>query len=338
MVLIDALYINDGGGKVLLDYLMCELNLTTIEVDYILDKRITDNYIKPKSGDSIFFMKADLLQRDKFYRLEKKRKKYSKILCFGNLPPSRKIEGTVYTFFQQALFLEIPQEFNLKKKITYNIKKQVVSLIKKNTDYWITQSTHIQQELNRKFKINKEGILVAPFYPSFESVSNERSIKQKNTYLYVSSGEKHKNHEILFRAFAEFYKTFKIGILTVTIGDEFDDLKKLIQEYAKESIPIKNIGFIKRDKLQILYQSNEFFVYPSLNESFGLGIVEAIENGCKIIGADLPYMYAVCKPSIIFDPHNHFSLVRAFENSIKNTKESKSLVRNNIDIIINLLS
>jgi hypothetical protein len=40
MILIDALYINNSGGKVLLDYLIEELEKTDKEVFYLLDERI----------------------------------------------------------------------------------------------------------------------------------------------------------------------------------------------------------------------------------------------------------------------------------------------------------
>ena len=50
--------------------------------------------------------------------------------------------------------------------------------------------------------------------------------------------------------------------------------------------------------LQKEYLSSEFLMFPSLTESFGLGLIEAIECGCKVIGADLPYTYEVCEPHL----------------------------------------
>ena len=40
MLLIDAIYINTGGGKILLDYLIEELEKTDKQIFYLLDKRI----------------------------------------------------------------------------------------------------------------------------------------------------------------------------------------------------------------------------------------------------------------------------------------------------------
>ena len=40
MVLIDAIYINNGGGKILFDYLISQLNKSDLELYYLIDSRI----------------------------------------------------------------------------------------------------------------------------------------------------------------------------------------------------------------------------------------------------------------------------------------------------------
>jgi hypothetical protein len=66
--------------------------------------------------------------------------------------------------------------------------------------------------------------------------------------------------------------------------------------------------------------------------------VEAIENGCKVIGADLPYTYAVCKPSLVFNPLEVDSITEALSLSLqKNTINSESKVKNEINTLISLL-
>ena len=91
MILIDAVYINNGGGKVLLDYLMKFLEETNIEVYYLLDDRMSNNCISIKKSNRTKFLKANLFNRYVFYK--KHRTNFSTILCFGNIPPSIKIES-----------------------------------------------------------------------------------------------------------------------------------------------------------------------------------------------------------------------------------------------------
>ena len=67
MILIDALYINNGGGKVLLDYLIQELNKLDIEIFYLFDKRIENTYylVNPKSQKC--FLESSFTKRKQFY-------------------------------------------------------------------------------------------------------------------------------------------------------------------------------------------------------------------------------------------------------------------------------
>jgi glycosyltransferase involved in cell wall biosynthesis len=74
----------------------------------------------------------------------------------------------------------------------------------------------------------------------------------------------------------------------LTFGKDFNDLNSIKEIRIKKGFPIINHGFIPRDKLGMIYGRAAFSIYPSLTESFGMGIVEAIENQCNIIGSDLP--------------------------------------------------
>ena len=44
MILIDALFINDGGGKILLDYLIVQLKKSDLDIYFLLDDRIIGNH------------------------------------------------------------------------------------------------------------------------------------------------------------------------------------------------------------------------------------------------------------------------------------------------------
>ena len=48
MILIDAIYIYDGGGKVLFDLLVDELQKKPVDVYYLVDKRIESDFRKKK--------------------------------------------------------------------------------------------------------------------------------------------------------------------------------------------------------------------------------------------------------------------------------------------------
>lgn len=335
MILIDALYINDGGGKVLLEYLIDELKITKKEVFYLLDKRMEQDHLKLLIGKQVMFETASLSKRKRFYVENKD--KFSTILCFGNLPPNIRVKTKVYTYFHQLLFLKVPQEMPYHKKGIYYLKTRILNHYKRNTDFWLVQTNLVKESLSKKYGIKIESIFSLPFFPQLPS-SVENFERIQNQYIYVSNAPQHKNHVRLIEAFCAFYDECKTGNLILTVSDDFPIIKKLIKEKQDLNYPIQNIGFVSREQLKKCYQQSQYFIYPSLMESFGLGLVESVENGCKIIAADLPYTFAVCEPSFVFNPHDGKSIKQALIYSFQNElKPSLSKVRNEINAIINLL-
>lgn len=336
MILIDAIYINNGGGKILLDYLMSSLNETSIEITYLLDGRIKNNHINVDKA-TVFYINGSFLQRHIFYK--KNRNAFSKILCFGNLPPSVKTTAQVYTYFHQPIYLKISKEFSLFQKFGFFVKIEILKYIANKTDFWWVQSNFIKQKLHEKFKFCPENIKVLPFYRPFDS-DNSEIIRKKNSFIYVSNGTPHKNHKRLLRGFCKFYDNHKKGKLTLTINEQYPEVLQLIANAERGGYPVYNIGYVDRQLLQKIYLSSEFLIFPSMAESFGLGLIEAIECGCKVIGANLPYTFEVCEPSLIFNPTEVQSIADAFANSIlsKNLQPSVPKIKNNIIEIINILN
>ena len=77
MILVDAVFINVGGGKILLDYLISKLELTHLNITYLLDKRVENKIQLIKSSNSVLFIEPSLKVRNNFYRNNKV--KFSKI-------------------------------------------------------------------------------------------------------------------------------------------------------------------------------------------------------------------------------------------------------------------
>ncbi|WP_234109080.1 glycosyltransferase [Chryseobacterium sp. R2A-55] len=332
MILIDALYVNGGGGKVLLDYLITELGSRDVEVLILMDKRIESDPFYAGLKNRVIFMEAGLRNRKEFYKAREN--EFNAVLCFGNLPPLRKMNAKVYTYFHQLLYLKIPENFSLKNKFLYNLKALILRTLRKNTDFWLVQSDLIKSQFQKKYKVS--NVKVLPFYPPLKNEGE--TIRIKNAYLYVSNATPHKNHKNLIDAFCQFFDQKQTGKLILTVSENYPETVELINQKIGQGYPIENIGFVNRDQLAKVYRSAEFLIFPSLAESFGLGLVEAINLGCRVIAADLPYTHAVCEPSLTFNPLQVESIVEALLLSLhKDVKPAVNKVPNQIDELIALL-
>ena len=335
MLLVDTIYINDGGGKVLLDYLIKRLEDTEMKCFYLFDNRIKENHQKIKLTNQVLYLKPSLRHRFLFYRRHKS--SFSKIFCMGNLPPNIKMIAEVYTYYHSPLYLNNPEDFSTIERLKYTLKRLVLKKFIKNTNFWLVQTEFIKKRLVEKFNINNSKVSLMPFFPPFDN-SNEQVVREANSFLYVSNATTHKNHIRLIDAFCVFFNEYKIGKLTLTVSDEYNLVCDIIEKKITNGYPIINVGFLGRKKLKTLYLSSQYLIFPSLAESFGLGLVEAINNGCKVIGADLAYTYAVCEPSIVFNPYKEDSIAKAFKEAInQNVENSKSLMEDEIDDLITLL-
>ncbi len=53
---------------------------------------------------------------------------------------------------------------------------------------------------------------------------------------------------------------------------------------------------------------SQCLVYPSLNESYGMPLIEANALGLNIIGSDLEYLHNIVEPNMTFDPKSAQSI------------------------------
>lgn len=276
MIILDSTYINNGGGFILLKYLVEIIKKSQLNVFFLFDNRTKSYFEKDEMLIHKSFISNSIYERKSFYK--KNKGKFKTVFCFGNVPPPIPLDAKVIVYFHQPLFLDIPREFSFKNKVIYNIKQFILNYYKRNANIWLTQSEFIQTALAEKyFSGNKESIKILPFYPplDFNCIDVER---HKGSFLYVSNSSPHKNHERLIFAFCEAFDQTHIGSLTITVPQSDVNLCCLIDTKIKQGYPINNVGFVNRECLIELYLSHEFLIFPSLAESFGLGLAEGIDR------------------------------------------------------------
>ena len=335
MLLVDSVFINNGGGLVLLRHLVDYLESIFQNVFYLFDSR-AEVYFKKIPDLRKKYISNSLMERHFFY--QKNKDKFDKVICFGNLPPTIRLKAKVLVYFHQPLFLEIPKGFSFKNKFIYAIKQNILNFIKNNADIWLVQSENVKLEFSKKYLSGRaEKIAKLPFYPEL-NFSCYNINRAKDSFLYVSNSSPHKNHYKLIESFCLAYDEVHKGELTVTVPSTDLNLCSFIQNKIDLGYPVKNVGFIDREKLTELYLSHEYLIFPSLAESFGLGLAEAIDGGCKIIASDLKYTYEVCQPSLVFNPISINSMQSAIVTAIQiELPYAQKLIENDLSKIMQLL-
>jgi glycosyltransferase involved in cell wall biosynthesis len=93
----------------------------------------------------------------------------------------------------------------------------------------------------------------------------------------------------------------------------FDALQQIITDRSMQD-NVSFLGSVTQDELFTLYRSCRFFVFPSLVESFGNPLVEAMASGAPIATSNTAAMPEVVGPAaLLFDPANVPEIASALE-------------------------
>lgn len=109
--------------------------------------------------------------------------------------------------------------------------------------------------------------------------------------LFVSTIERRKNHEVIYRAVHLLCKDGKRDQLPKVIfvgmqGWGVNDLMKDIELDPLTQELIVQLGHVNDTELRLLYESALFCVYPSLYEGWGLPVGEALSIGKVVLCSD----------------------------------------------------
>lgn len=108
-------------------------------------------------------------------------------------------------------------------------------------------------------------------------------------FLAVNTGfSERKNVTTLIQAFQEFRNENQLATLTLC-GDDYQENGPAEQWCNSQTIDTEGIVFAgRKDRVELdqLYQESDVFLHTSLEESFGLILIEAMKNGCAIIGGE----------------------------------------------------
>ena len=329
-ILIDSVYLHSFGGQEILDLIINNLNKEVKKNHFfhLLDKRnrliIDDIDYK--------FCKPKISERKRFYT--ENINQFDKIICLANVPPPIHISNKpVIVLFHNALILEWTGSLPLFSNIKNLIKRQFINLSILKSYSWVVQTELMKTKLSNSFYIANDNIKVLPFFREQTNKYVNKSSQNLIRILCITSESPHKKNKNLLRAFAkaEFDLNYKVT-LSLTLN------KKNIKTLQKNK-EIIFLGNLSRDQVNLEYSKSDYLIYPSLIESFGLPLVESTYYNLKILASNSEYVNYVVKPSLSFDSNSITSIKEAIEKvvNLNNIKESKLLVKNELDSFINFI-
>jgi len=114
-----------------------------------------------------------------------------------------------------------------------------------------------------------------------------REQKRLNKFilLYVGQLIKEKNPDLLIQSLFELQKKgFPFYCVVVGMGDQYKNLKKLIQKLNLNDLVLMTKAIHDKDVLHQIYKSSDLFTFPSTYETQGLVVFEAAQHGLPTLG------------------------------------------------------
>lgn len=316
-LIIHAPNVHRGGGKSLLQAVLAVIPFDGLDsVEAIIDKRMD---VPKEMGRDVLTSRISptVIGRARAeWLLQSHSRAGDLVLCVGNLPPLLKNPANVVVFLQSRYLLDDIGllALGVRAGLRTWIERLWLRLRAGNADSFVVQTPSmarlVQRALCRPAK-------VLPFV-SGGAKSSRAAVDQpkdifETDFLYVASGEPHKNHRNLIEAWRLLAAEGIRPSLYLTVEERtFPGLFSWIEEMSRSyNLRIKNIGAASSEGIGELYRMSRALIYPSTLESFGLPLIEARGAGLPILASELDYVRDIVDPGESFDPHSPVSVARA---------------------------
>jgi glycosyltransferase involved in cell wall biosynthesis len=256
------------------------------------------------------------------------------VLCFGNLPPLFKLRGHTMVFVQNRYLIDSVtlHGLPLRVRLRLAIERLWLSTRMKHADEFIVQTPTMKRLLEKKTG-GKIPVRVLPFMAELRGYSRKMSqpVLHGNSefdFVYVASGEPHKNHRRLLEAWCLLADEGVFPSLYLTLDEaRFATLCKEIEVMRQQhGLKVTNAGQLSHQDVLALYTKAGAVIYPSTFESFGLPLIEARQEGLPVLASELDYVRDVLDPEQPFDPESSVSIARAVKRFMGSDEKALPLL------------
>jgi glycosyltransferase involved in cell wall biosynthesis len=332
-IFVHATNVHSGGGRSLLHAL-----LQTVPADCtifaLLDIRMPVP-VKLPANLTIRLVLPSIWQRLKAeWWLSRTTRPSDLVLCFGNLPPLFQLRGRAFVFLQNRYLIDPInlQGFPLKTRLRLEVERLWFSRRARNAHAFIVQTPSMQALLESSGKVTGKPVHILPFVNASEGyervVSSPAPRVTMQDFIYVASGEPHKNHRRLIEAWSLLAKDglYPYLWLTLDAGIHPELCAWMAQQKERGKLRVENLGVQSHEEILRLYARVGALIYPSVFESFGIPLIEARQAGLAVVASELDFVRDVLDPEQVFDPQSPVSIARAVKRFMGASEEALPLL------------
>src|SRR5690606_14330546 len=205
-------------------------------------------------------------------------------------------------------------------------RRLIVPLAIKRSQLIFTVSEFEKMEIVKRLNVPPEKIQVIynavsnrfrPDIPlaTVDAFRNKYALPGKYI-LFLGNTAPKKNTKNAILAFVEYAQRNPGGAALVVLDYDRNTVIKELKRVGLESLISRFCfpGYISPDSMPVIYAAASLYLYPSLRESFGLPLLEAMASGVPVITSNISSMPEIGGGAAkLIDPHNPSQIADAIE-------------------------
>lgn len=233
---------------------------------------------------------------------------------FSKIPLILTLHDIIY--MESSALRIISSSSSLYQKFGNIYRKMIVPKVVRKSKKIITVSNFEKDCISSFFEMHNDYRLtsvyngVSEYFKPVTADSVLHSVKEKynlpDRYVFfLGNTDPKKNTKGALVAFSQFLKQTGAELHLVMIDYDRSQLKQLLQEIGDEDLidRITLTGYINNTDLPAIYAQSQMFLYPSLRESFGIPLIEAMACGVPVITSNTSSMPEIGGTAVILiDP------------------------------------
>ncbi len=257
---------------------------------------------------------------------------------FTDMPIVTTLHDIIY--LEKSYLQILKSRGTLYQNIGNVYRKMIVPSVMQRSKIVITVSKYEKNRIAEFFALKDDKKLSAVYNgvgSHFEPISDSSvlsKVKEKyklpdRFFFFLGNTAPKKNTRGTLKAYSDFLKNSSSDCKLVMLDYDMAELKKILEDIGDPEL-INHIiltGYVKNTDLPAIYSLCEIFLYPSLRESFGIPILEAMSCGVPVITANTSSMPEVSgNAAHLVDPFKPEEITQGIEKILENKDYKEELV------------
>ncbi len=218
-------------------------------------------------------------------------------------------------FFSDYYLRHLLPVKTLRYRMEFRLRRRLIAWTARSSDLVMTATAAMLADVRRFISVPESKAAVNPFGAPLDRFlappEKPRDERRPFQFLYVSEYSDYKNLTALLRTVQVLHERGRRDFRVVSTADprQFPDVEIHGRQRDLDLIadpriaPHLRLGAIPYAEIPAVYQESDVFVFPSLAESFGHPLVEAMASGLPVAASDLPIHREICgDAAVYFDP------------------------------------